>query len=311
MTEKTSPATKGRRIHLIDAARGIALIAMAIYHFVWDLDFFGYVSPGLSTRGGWAIFAHLDAASFLFLAGYSLWMAHGASLRPRSFMKRLAILAAASLAITAVSFFATPNAIIYFGILHIIAVASVIGLLFRKVPAVITLVIAALALLAPHLMRFDALDPRYLAWIGMAAHPYPSSDYVPLLPWIAPFLAGFAASKLTLSWLRRQKQLPAQENPLTFLGRHSLIFYLVHQPVLYGLVYAATLVAPPNPAPAYLSACQATCAQTDEAAFCRSYCACTLEALEQEGLLAPLMQNRTGDEDAVALGRIAMSCSIR
>ncbi len=311
MNEKTTPATKSRRIHVIDAARGIALIAMAIYHFVWDLDFFGYVSPGLSTRGFWAIFAHMDAASFLFLAGYSLWMAHGASVRPQSFLRRLAILVVASLAITAVSFFATPDAIIYFGILHIIAVASVIGLLFRKVPAGITLAIAAMALFAPHLVSFAALDPRYLAWIGMAAHPYASSDYVPLLPWIAPFLAGFAVSKLTLSWLRRQKQFPATENPLTFLGRHSLIFYLVHQPVLYGLVYVASLVVPPNPAPAYLSGCQATCEQTDEAGFCRSYCACTLDALEQEGLLAPLMRNQTTDKDAVALGRIAMSCSIR
>ncbi|MET3599284.1 DUF1624 domain-containing protein [Martelella mangrovi] len=304
-------AKRRRRIHAIDAARGIALVAMAVYHFTWDLDFFGYVPSGLSTRGGWAIFAHLIAGSFLFLAGYSLWMAHGKSLRLEAFAKRLGILVLASIAITIVSYFSTPNALIYFGILHAIAAASIIGLLFRHVPAVITLVVAVAATLLPHVISFDTLDPWYFAWIGMAAHPPSSNDYVPLLPWIGPFLAGLAVSKLTLSWLKQQRQLPKTENLLTFFGRHSLIFYLVHQPLLFGLVYAATLVLPPDLAPAYLSSCQASCEATDDAAFCQSYCSCTLESLKQEGLLGPLMRNQTDDGDAVALGRIAMSCSIR
>lgn len=302
---------RSRRIHIIDAARGVALLAMAVYHFTWDLDYFGYVRSGLSTTGGWAIFAHLIAGSFLFLAGYSLWIAHGVNLRLRSFAKRLDILILAAVAISIVSWFTTPEAVIYFGILHAIAVASVIGLAFLRVPALLTLLIAIAATLLPHFVKFDALDPYYFAWIGMAAHPPSSNDYVPLLPWIGPFLAGLAISKLTSAWLKRQKQLPRNENVLTFFGRHSLIFYLLHQPVLFGLVLAATFVMPPNPAPSYLSSCQLSCELTDSADFCASYCACTLDALQKEGLLGPLMRNQTTEQDAVALGRIAMMCSIQ
>lgn len=304
-------ANSKRRIHAIDAARGIALVAMAIYHFTWDLGYFGYVPSYLAVTGGWAIFAHLIAGSFLFVAGYSLWMAHGRDLRLPSFLKRLAILVLAASAVSIVSIVQMPDAIIYFGILHAIAAASVIGLLFVRAPPALTLLVAVAAFLLPHFLKFNALDPRYLAWIGMAAHPVASDDYVPLLPWIAPFLAGIAISKLSLGWLKRQKQVPKNENILTFFGRHSLVFYLLHQPILFGLVYAATLVVPPDPSPGYLSGCQTSCERTDDAAFCASYCACTLDALKSEGLLGPLMRNQTTEQDAVALGRISMMCSSR
>ena len=296
-------SSSSRRIHAIDAARGIALIAMAVYHFTWDLDFFGYVRPGLSTTGGWAIFAHLIAGSFLFLAGYSQWMAHGTNLRMRSFLKRLGILVLAALAITVVSWFTTPDAVIYFGILQTIAVASVIGLAFLRVPALVTLAVAVIAVIVPHYLKFDALNPRYLAWIGMAAHPHSSNDYVPLLPWIGPFLAGIAVSKVSLGWLKRQKQVPQGENILTFFGRHSLIFYLLHQPILFGIVYAASIALPPDPSPTYMAICE----RNNDVA----YCICTLDALKQEGLLVPLMRNQTTEQDAVALGRISMMCASR
>ncbi|AJY47194.1 DUF1624 domain-containing protein [Martelella endophytica] len=307
MTEE-SRASKGR-IHLIDAFRGVALIAMAIYHFTWDLDYFGYVRSGLSTTGAWAIFAHLIAGSFLFISGYSLYMAHGRDLRLRSFAKRTGILIVASIAITIVSLFTTPEAPIYFGILQSIAAASIIGLAFMRVPALVSLVVAAIVVVLPHFVRFHALDPAYLAWIGLADHPPASNDYVPLFPWFGPFLAGIAISKLSLQWLRRQRQLPRKENLLNLLGRHSLIFYLAHQPILFGLVFAASTVMPPDQGPAYLAACQTSCEATDPAGFCRSYCACTLSELKGQGLFTPLMRNETTEDDAVALNRIGMMCS--
>lgn len=64
-------ATGAKRIALLDALRGLALVAMAVYHFVWDLEFFGYVAAGTAGTGGWRMFARLIASSFLFLAGYS------------------------------------------------------------------------------------------------------------------------------------------------------------------------------------------------------------------------------------------------
>src|SRR5690606_4647047 len=130
MVIETSPPR--RRIELVDCARGLALVAMAIYHFTWDLDFFGYIEPGSSVVGGWRIFARSIAISFLFIVGFSLFLANGTGFRRGPFFKRLALIVAAALAITAVTMLATPEAFIFFGILHHIALASVLGLAFLR-----------------------------------------------------------------------------------------------------------------------------------------------------------------------------------
>ena len=84
------------RIPLIDQARGVALIAMAIYHFTWDLGFFGYIEPETAATGGWRIFARVIAGSFLFLVGFSLVLGHQQGFRPRPFFIRLGKIALAA-----------------------------------------------------------------------------------------------------------------------------------------------------------------------------------------------------------------------
>ena len=91
---------KHPRIALLDLARGAALIAMAIYHFTWDLEFFGYVDPGMTAHGGWKLFARCIASSFLFLVGVSLFLAHASGIRWRGFLIRLAMVGGAALAIS-------------------------------------------------------------------------------------------------------------------------------------------------------------------------------------------------------------------
>ena len=115
MTPAQETAAYPRRIAAIDAARGVALVAMAIYHFTWDLEFFGYAPPGTAAEGGWRIFARMIAGSFLFLVGFSLVLAHGKSIRWRSFAIRLAQVGVAALAITIATRFATPDRYIFFG----------------------------------------------------------------------------------------------------------------------------------------------------------------------------------------------------
>src|SRR5688572_20187958 len=88
--------TGTHRMVLLDALRGLALVAMALYHFVWDLEFFGYVAAGTAGTGGWRMFARLIASSFLFLAGYSLVLGQFPKLRPRAFIIRFAKIAGAA-----------------------------------------------------------------------------------------------------------------------------------------------------------------------------------------------------------------------
>ena len=286
------------RLPLIDQARAVALIAMAIYHFTWDLGYFGYVDPETATTGGWRIFARLIAGSFLTLAGFSLVLGHAQGFRPRPFFARLGRIAFAAALITLATWFLFPQTFIFFGILHAIAAASLVGLLFLRLPVVVTLVAAAAAVAAPLYLRAPVFDHPALWWVGLSVDVPRSNDYVPLLPWIAPVLLGIALARLFLA-----SALPERlagmgtatkarwKTLLAAAGRHSLAIYLIHQPILIALVYCFSLVFPapaPDLAASYLKSCTRACTNERDAGFCESFCGCTLDRLQQENLFADL-----------------------
>jgi len=302
MSARSDSSKPVGRIAIIDIARGTALLAMAIYHFAWDLEFFGYASPGMTADVGWRLFARLIAGSFLFLVGFSLVLAHGRGIRWRPFAKRLAMVCAAALAITVVTRFATPDRFIFFGILHCIAVSSVVGLVFLHLPATVTgLSGIAVIVVAPHLAA-PFFDHPALLWLGLATGPVQSNDYVPLFPWFGPVLLGMAAAQFAggtgvlarLAALRPGSGI--LPSGLDFAGRHSLAVYLIHQPVLVAAISLFSLIAPPeqvDPAALFLSSCNRSCVQTNEAGFCDHFCACTLRRLTEETLLDAMMSEGT------------------
>lgn len=227
--------TQAARIPALDLARTAAIIGMVTFHFCYDLELFGHLPRGTTTSGFFWYFARIVAGSFLFLAGVSLWLGHGHGIRWPAFRRRFAMVAAAAALVSVVSLFATPNAPILFGILHCIAAASLIGLAALRLPAPLTLAFAALAFAAPRFATSPAFDPIALVWTGLGATRPLMADYVPLLPWLAPFLAGLAIARLADRagiWDRlRQPPTPLQRG-LAFPGQHSLVIYLVHQPVM-------------------------------------------------------------------------------
>lgn len=305
------------RIELIDAARGFALIAMAVYHFAWDLEFFGYAAPGMTAVGGWRLFARSIASSFLFLVGFSLFLAHARAIRWRPFGKRMLQVGAAAAAITLVTYFATPDAFIFFGILHHIALASLLGLLFLRLPAVVVAAAALFVIALPALWRHDMFNGTALAWTGLAAVNPRSNDFVPIFPWFAAVLLGIAAAKVAKAtgWTERAagRPLPSWTRPLQLAGQHSLAFYLLHQPVLVGLIFLASLVVPPQveePRAAFARACEAQCAQTRDAAFCTSYCGCVVSQIDSDPRAQSIYDGSAGDDATGWLGDIATQCSM-
>lgn len=287
------------RIEWIDVARGVALIAMAVYHFAWDLEFFGYAAPGMTAVGGWKMFARCIASTFLFLVGVSLFLAHARGVRWPGFSRRLAMVAGAALLISVATWFATPNAFIFFGILHQIALASLLGLLFLRVPTIATLAVAAFVIAAPHYLRSEFFDHPALWWVGLSPINPRSNDYVPLFPWFGAVLIGIAAAKLaerTGSSTRLAGIDPGNwSKPLRFAGRHSLAFYLIHQPVLIACVWLFSQVFPATPMPPetrFSIACERSCAESRDAAFCVKYCACMHETLVREKLFDQLYSEK-------------------
>ena len=308
------PAGKSR-IEMLDLARGLALLAMAVYHFAWDLEFFGYAPPGMTAVGGWKLFARCIASSFLIIVGFSLFLAHARGLRSHSYLRRLALVAGAALLISIVTWFAVPGGFIFFGILHQIALASVLGLLFLNLPWFATAAVAVFVVAAPWYLRTEFFDAPIWWWVGLSPADPPSNDYVPLFPWFGAVLIGIAAANLAtrLGYVERARvELGGWSSPLRFLGRHSLVVYLVHQPLLIAVVWAASQVVPPamrSDVEQFSLACAATCSDTHEQAFCLRYCGCVYERLAASNALDAVYSREQDAEEIAMLNEIAAMCT--
>jgi uncharacterized membrane protein len=321
VAESIDAPQKLPRIGILDTARGIALLAMASYHFTWDFEFFGYLDSGTAETGWLKFYARAIASTFLFLAGVSLVLANTPSIRWRPYFKRLGMIVAAAAAISLVTWWFMSDEWIFFGILHCIAAASLIGLIFLRLPAFVTLFVAALLLagvivdnvVAPFALHSAFFDSWWLRWIGLSVSLPRSNDYVPVFPWLTPFLfgLGFAQVMLSLGWARPLARLGTGGSLIARAGRHSLVFYLLHQPILFGFVYLLSVVAPapkPDPAVGYLRQCQASCVQSAGEALCRSFCQCTLDKLKAQSLFEPLESGAIrADDDHVQ--QIAIECT--
>lgn len=319
MSDQTEPRfeTTRPRLLALDMLRGLALIAMATYHFSWDLEFFGYLEPGTSTQGFLKLYARAIASSFLFLAGFSLVLAHYPKLRLKPFLRRLGIIIAAAAAISVATLWFTPDSWIFFGILHAIALSSLIGLAFIQMPPLLTLVAAGVAIAVPVFLRSPAFDAPWFWFLGLSETLPRSNDYVPLLPWIGALLTGIAVARLLvdsgkLIWIDR---LPTGPVWLRWGGRHSLTVYLLHQPILIAGLYLASLIIPPptvDPVAQYIGSCEASCLeQGNEAGLCQRFCACTLEQLQAQSLFEPLQSGAIlGDQDS-RIQTLANECTVR
>ncbi|MFD1226841.1 heparan-alpha-glucosaminide N-acetyltransferase [Pseudochrobactrum kiredjianiae] len=311
-----TPMKSGLRLGRLDIARGMALIAMAIYHFGWDLEFFGYLAQGSASQGWWRIFARCIASSFLFLVGFSLVLAHSRAIRWRPFLKRLAQVVLAAAAISLLTWFFMPQGFIFFGILHQIALASLLGLLFIRSPVWLTILLAAAIIATPVYYRAEFFNHPALWWVGLSSINPVSNDYVPLFPWFGAVLLGIAAARIMqatglLRLLQGGIKPPWLEHLLTFIGRHSLIFYLVHQPVLIGLLYGFSAIIPPSPAVQaanFVNQCTTQCSIGSDPQFCRTYCGCMLEVIETNQLTKLLTSKTTTEEERQKLNTFSAQC---
>ena len=240
-SQSDSAIVKQSRIDAVDIVRGVAISGVVLFHIVWDLEFTGIIS-GVAFHPIWLGFGRILAGTFMFLVGYSLVLAHPKGVVKRGpFLRRLSIISAAALAITLVTFFAFPTSFIFFGILHSIAIASLLGIVFLKTPAIVSMVMGILVLALPQYLQIDAFNSRWLAWIGLYSSPPISNDFVPVFPWFGLTLLGIFFAK-TVRHLdlkthsRRFTNLGNLRNPLIWAGRRTLPIYLLHQPVLLLII---------------------------------------------------------------------------
>jgi uncharacterized membrane protein len=307
------------RIAVIDLARGVALVAMAVFHLAWDLFWLRFTTTDVSLDPGWRAFSHSIAASFLLLAGISLGLAHAQGLRRGAFWRRFGIIAAAALVVTLVTRIAMPDAWVAFGILHCIAAASLMGAALVRLPWWAVLAAAAIvSLVAPVLdlptlafvqgrVEASALFPLW-QHLGLARVPPLAVDFVPIFFWSAYLLAGLAGGL----WLARgpgaarlaRLALPPFATPLIWAGRRSLPIYLIHQPAFMALLMGLAWMAPgltntpERQAEArFEQECVSECSLSRDRRTCLAACACVVTALRREPLR---LRQATGREPADA-----------
>lgn len=225
----------------IDMSRGFAILLMFIYHFSFDLDYYGFIQQDFYQDAFWINFRTIIVTLFLTIVGISLYLANYRGLNKKRFRQRLLLLIVYSLLVSISSWIMYPKAMIFFGILHFITVASVLGLIFVQAGKV-NLFLGLTLIIIPQVFSHSFFDQTYLQWLGLSTELPITVDYVPLLPWFGVVLVGmYLGEKLT--------QLPAESimvrwqgkrffsKLLSLGGRYSLHIYMLHQPLFLGILY--------------------------------------------------------------------------
>ena len=222
----------------MDALRGIAILLMIAYHFFFDLNYFGIAGIALQELP-WVLFQRIVGSMFLLLVGVSLTLSEARNTKGYAHhAKRALFLGAIALAITIATWVYPHEAFIKFGIIHVIALSTLIApffFRFGKVNLLLGIAIIAVGLFAGNIHT----DSPYLFWLGITSPDYTALDHYPMLPWFGVVLIGIYAGQTVFpngkSTLRIRESRPLPKlvlAKLAFMGRNSLAVYLIHQPVL-------------------------------------------------------------------------------
>jgi uncharacterized membrane protein len=248
---RQSLPTMHARAGVLDALRGTAVLWMTGFHFAFDLNHFGFIHADFYRDPLWTVQRTCILSLFLLCAGCGQAIAVHAGQTWDRFWRRWLQVVGCAAAVSVGSALMFPNSWIYFGVLHGMALMLLVCRATASWgrwlwPAGLGLVLLGLYAREVHsLLPFaDVWDQKALNWLGLISRKPVTEDYVPLLPWLGVMWWGMAAGKWALArgWLARMDQaapaLPLA--PLSWLGRWSLSWYMLHQPVLIGLL---TLVA--------------------------------------------------------------------
>lgn len=239
-------ATPARRFDRIDALRGAAIVWMTVFHFCFDLNLFGFIRQNFLYDPFWTWQRTSIVSLFLFCAGLGQAVAHAQGQGWPRFWRRWAQVAGCALLVSAGSAFMFPDSFIYFGVLHGIAVMLVIVRLTAHWGpwlwlAGLAAILLPMAAMPVHVAagNLGVLNGRWLNWIGFVSMKPVTQDYVPVLPWLGVMWWGMAAGQ----WLLRERTafvqggIPRALAPLAWMGRWSLSWYMLHQPILLGALY--------------------------------------------------------------------------
>jgi len=235
----------------IDFLRGIAVIMMIVFHFLFDLNYFGVYQTQIGS-GFWWVFARATATIFIFLVGVSLALSYSRvrnlpsrRISAKYILRGLRIFIY-GLLITLATWIFLENGTVFFGVLHFIGMAIILSRPFmdRKI---LNLTLGIAIICAGIYIQSLSISFPWLLWLGFKPVSFYTLDYFPLLPWLGVVLIGIFFGKVIYpegKRLGKSSPAPARSSliaPFCFLGKNSMVIYLLHQPVLIAVIYLAMI----------------------------------------------------------------------
>lgn len=249
------------RLHGLDEIRGFTLISMILYHLFWDIYYVvGIKMDWYSSTFGY-VWQQSICISFILISGFCFCLG-------KHHVKRSALIFAAGILTTAVTLMFTPESKIIFGILTFVGSAGFIMILINRIHLrlekildkgtlnLTMLIGSVLFFIVCYRINYRGLFlfykmielPAYMfkgyfaTYIGFCDPTFSSADYFSIIPWIFLYMAGYYLYRLMFICFdnkRALEQISQSRFPkIAFLGRHTLIIYLLHQPVLYAVAMA-------------------------------------------------------------------------
>ena len=219
-----------KRYFELDLLRGCAVVLMVLFHFGYDLALFGYTSYQTTVDMEWIVFRGVILSMFLLGVGMSSYLAYSQGISWKKIGIRSGKLAAVSVVISLGSYFVFPQQWIYFGVIHFIMLASLVSLLFLKTPNVS--LVLGIGIIVSYLLGYFHFDPVLAYSVEHLSIPRYTVDVVSFTPWFGVVLIGIFVMHNNFFGLRIKES--KSRTRLAFLGRHSLLIYLLHQPILLG-----------------------------------------------------------------------------
>ncbi|MBR6407424.1 MAG: DUF1624 domain-containing protein [Clostridia bacterium] len=239
----------GERIHFIDELRGFCIVVMIVHHSFYDLTYLFGMQWSVGIMSFLERIAPCFAFAFVLISGFSCCLS-------RDNCKRGAQLFLIAAMINIFTLVAMPENAIRFGVLNMLSVSMLICGAFQKLFLKLNRYICIAVLVLLFIITFNIsrdyigirglftvdIPPRIagaydLYPFGIVTPGFESSDYYPLIPWTFLFFVGFNLGRFALEGRLPRWMYVLRAKPLSFIGRHSLLIYVVHQPVIYGALY--------------------------------------------------------------------------
>jgi uncharacterized membrane protein len=220
--------TVKNRFEELDFVRGLAIVLMIVFHLIVDLkDLYSYNLEYL--QGFWYVEGKLSAMLFIFLCGLSSTLSHNN-------MRHGIIIFSWAMLLTTITYAYNADFYIRFGILHLLGISLLLTPVLHSLQKGCLLLVSTASLLIGLLFSLRYIASPYFFPLGLQTSTFASLDYYPLFPWYGVFVAGVMAGKQF--YTRRQPlfSIPFPKT-MTWLGRHSLAIYLIHQPILVAFLY--------------------------------------------------------------------------